>query len=108
MTNIPEDTLREKLAAYAHEAWRGWMYYMLSKVDRVKTLSNGDILISVPAWAAERWKRQMSTEFSMLPEEEKESDRAEADQMLAIVFKGERPPVGDGENGAIQRAKRST
>lgn len=72
--------LREALAAYAHDAWSGWMNYLLSK-----STVNDDGTWTVPKWAAERWYRQMSTPYHLLPEDEKTSDRAEADKMLAIV-----------------------
>lgn len=71
---------REALADYAHEAWSGWMKYMFSKAE-----PNDDGTWTMPAWAVERWQRQMSTPYADLPEEEKASDRAEADKMLAIV-----------------------
>jgi len=70
---------RERLAAYAHEAWAGWMRYLFGQcIDY-----DGEIVI--PQWAVERWTRQMETAYQDLPEQEKESDRAEADKMLAII-----------------------
>lgn len=80
------DDTRERLAAYAHDAWSGWMKYLFSKCER-----DGDPLVGherdliIPAWAVERWTRQMCTAYTDLPENEKESDRAEADRMLAIM-----------------------
>jgi hypothetical protein len=71
---------REALAAYAHEAWSGWMRYMFSKSLKE---SDGSVLIG-PA-LVERWTRQMTTPYADLPESEKASDRDEADRMLAIV-----------------------
>lgn len=73
-------TVREDLAAYAHNAWSGWWLYAFSKGT-----VNGDGTLTFPAWAVERWVRQMRTEYADLSEEEKLSDRAEADQMLAIM-----------------------
>jgi hypothetical protein len=75
------DDTREQLAAYAHKAWSGWMEYLFSqcKYD-VET----DTYI-IPQWAVNRWQRQILTSYSDLPEQEKDSDRAEADKMLAIV-----------------------
>lgn len=82
------DSKREQLAAYAHEAWAGWMRYMFSKGE-FRTV-NDDIGLPVKVWimpplAADRWTRQMSTPYADLPESEKESDRAEADKMIAIM-----------------------
>lgn len=71
---------REKLAAYAHMAWSGWMIYLFSK-----SVHNADGSVTIPPLLVERWKRQMNTRYRDLPETEKESDRSEADKMLAIV-----------------------
>jgi hypothetical protein len=81
-TNI----LRESLAAYAHDAWSGWMEYLFSKCERDGDPEAGherDLII--PAWAVERWKRQATTAYHALPEEEKASDRTEADKMIAMM-----------------------
>lgn len=74
------EATREALAAYAHEAWAGWMRYMFSKAEL-----NADGSWTMPAWAVERWQRQMQTPYADLPEREKASDRKEADEMLAIL-----------------------
>jgi hypothetical protein len=76
----PEQTLREQLAAYAHDAWSGWLRYMFTKCE---PQSDGTLVI--PAWAVKRWTRQLSTSYNSLPESEKDSDRTEANRMLAIV-----------------------
>ena len=76
---------REVLAAYAHEAWSGWMRYMFSKSKMSVT---GEITIPLK-WSG-RWMRQMNTPYDELPEEEKASDRAEADKMLAIMESDQR------------------
>jgi len=72
--------LREGLAEYAHDAWAGWMKYMFEK----GTL-NEDGTYTMPAWAVMRWQRQANTPYAELPEEEKESDRLEADRMIEIM-----------------------
>ncbi len=71
---------KEELAQYAHEAWTGWMLYMFGKCQ-----CNTDGSMNIPEWAVERWKRQVNTPYSYLSEEEKQSDRAEADKMLEII-----------------------
>jgi predicted RNase H-like nuclease (RuvC/YqgF family) len=40
----------------------------------------------IPEWAVNRWRRQMRTPYAELPENDKESDRKEADRFLAILF----------------------
>lgn len=74
--------LREELAELAHEQWSGWMKYLFSKCPEQWT---GSVLI--PSGAAERWKRQMNTPYSELSEKEKDSDRKEADKVLAVIRK---------------------
>lgn len=73
-------SLRERLATLAHEQWSGWMMYMFNECTR-----NEDGTVTVPAWAVERWQRQMTTPYRQLPEDERESDRRQADRVLAIV-----------------------
>lgn len=80
---------REDLAEYAHDAWGGWMKYLFSKgiiQNRYNSVTGTfeDELV-LPAWAVERWQRQMNTPYSDLPENEKESDRKEADRMIEIM-----------------------
>lgn len=72
--------LREKLAALAHEQWALWMHYLFSKGE-----FNDDGSWTMPKWAVDRWMRQMGTFYKDLPEDEKESDRKEADKVLSIL-----------------------
>ena len=74
------DAVREGLAAYAHEAWAGWMQYLFEKSQ-----ANADGTVTIPAPLVDRWLRQMTTPYASLPEAEKASDRIEADKMLLIM-----------------------
>ncbi len=74
------DKMREALAEYAHDSWSGWMKYLAEK-----TTFNADGTATIPAWAVTRWNRQMHTPYADLPEPEKESDRVEADKIIAIT-----------------------
>lgn len=78
---------REELAAYAHEAWSGMMRWLFSKGEFKNITRDGEptTIWIMPSWAVERWQRQMNTPYADLPEPEKVSDRAEADQILAIL-----------------------
>lgn len=83
---MPESKDRtEALAAYAHEAWSGWMEYLFSKCTPGTHDGFEDGSLVIPPWAVERWRRQASTQYSDLPEAEKQSDREEARRMLAIM-----------------------
>lgn len=72
--------LREKLAELAHEQWSGWMRYLFDN-----GVFNSDGTWTMPAQAVERWGRQMRTPYSELSEDERNSDRNEADKMLAVI-----------------------
>lgn len=74
------NVIREKLASLAHKQWAGWMKYLFNK-----SIKNIDGTVTIPKWAVERWKRQMNTSYSDLPESEKESDRKEADKIQLII-----------------------
>ena len=74
------DPVRESLAAYAHEAWSGWMEYLFGR-----SYTNDDGSVTIPDDLVARWGRQIDTPYAELPENEKDSDRAEADKMLAIM-----------------------
>lgn len=82
------DELREALAAYAHnDAWAHWMKYMLGEgwlkeVDGPGSITQSYIL---PYSLVQRWQQQMNTPYANLPESEKESDRRQADRIIAIV-----------------------
>ena len=80
--------VREQLAAYAHEAWSGWMKYMFSKCH--DGLGDG---LAIDKELVERWTRQMNTPYAELPETEKISDRDEAHKMLEIMAKAGAPPA---------------
>lgn len=63
---------KERLAAFAHERWSGWMRWMLECLDSPEREQH-----------LARWRRQMGTPYSELPEGEKESDRKEASLWMA-------------------------
>ena len=87
MSNQPGDKaiLREALAAYAHEAWSQWVAYMFEHGGQVTNSFAGASYWTMKPEKYDRWQRQMNTAYADLPESEKNSDRDEADKMLAIV-----------------------
>ncbi|KKN87438.1 hypothetical protein LCGC14_0258930 [marine sediment metagenome] len=68
--------LREPLAAYAHDAWSRWMDHLFEQASPDGTMAPEDV---------ERWKRLITTKYADLTEDEKESDRLEADRLLAVM-----------------------
>lgn len=84
---IERNKIQERMADLCHRQWGGWMEYLFSKCIEYKPdsvqASEGSVII--PKWAVERWKRQILTAYKDLPEEEKETDRAEADKFLRIL-----------------------
>ena len=79
-----ENVLVEKLAAHMHNVvWSGWVEYMLRTLEPVLGTERDGML---NAWdAVERWKRQMTTTYADLTEDEKESDRDIAREILRIL-----------------------
>ena len=75
-----EKKLLEKLAERAHSSWSHWMNYLFSKSSKQ---SDGSIVI--PATLVERWQRQMNTPYSLLSEQEKQSDRNQAEAILPLI-----------------------
>jgi hypothetical protein len=74
------DDVLEALADLTHEQWSGWMTYLFAQSTR-----HADGSVTVPAWAVERWTRQLQTAYRDLSAEEQASDRAEARRVLALV-----------------------
>ena len=72
--------MREKLAEFAHNQWSGWMKYLFSK-----GAFNNDGSWTMPKWAVDRWVCQMNMKYEDLSEQEKNSDRKEADGMIEIL-----------------------
>jgi len=74
------DSLRELLSALMHDIWSTWMRHQLS----VST-PHPDGSITIPADKVARWMRQMRTSYLELDEAEKESDRQQADKIIAVL-----------------------
>ncbi len=75
-----ERMLREKLAALIHDMWSGWIDHVASK-----STFNFDGSMTIPAGFVVRRERQMRGSYDDLSEEEKDSDRREADKVLALL-----------------------
>lgn len=87
--------LREKLAALAHEQWSGWMEHVFRRCEAMPGTITGEVApVVIPLWAVENWGRQMLTPYAELSEEEKDSDRKEADRVLKLL--GEDGPLLHG------------
>lgn len=72
--------LREELSALQHDIWSHWMEYLFSVS---KSSPDGSVVISKQN--VERWKRQIQTAYKNLPESEKDSDRSQADKVIALL-----------------------
>lgn len=73
--------LQELTADFVHEQWSNWMRYLFSK----GTFNDDDGTWTMPAWAVERWQRQLNTPYEALPDNEKETDLAEANKFLSLL-----------------------
>ena len=77
-----QNLIREELAEFAHSQWSGWMKYQFNKGSM-----NPDGTWTMPKWAVKRWQGQMNTDYINLSDDEKDSDRSEADGMLKLINK---------------------
>jgi hypothetical protein len=86
----------EELAAAEHASWSSWTKWMLEEIEKDLNQRAKDdgrpffydaalAVLSTPC--VQRWRRQMTTSYSDLPEAEKESDRIEARKKLAAYEK---------------------
>jgi len=72
--------LREDLADVQHQIWAHWMKYLYSVSQEYP---DGSMMI--PANKAERWYRQMHTDFADLTIKEQMSDFEQADKVIKVV-----------------------
>lgn len=70
---------REIVADVQHQIWSHWTIYQFSICTR-----NEDGSITIPKEKVERWERQALTAYPDLSEKEKESDRKQADKIIAV------------------------
>ena len=75
------ERVREALAALAHQSWSGWMNHLF--LCSFKPDKDGNV--TIPGSFAADWNNQLRTQYCDLSEDEKESDREEADKVLAIL-----------------------
>ena len=80
MAEAWRETVREQLAAHAHEQWCGWMQYLFTRCN-----TNPDGSVRIPARWVSRWQRQMRLSYADLRPDEQDSDREEAGRILACV-----------------------
>lgn len=103
-TPTPQEQIaqaREKLAELAHEQWTGWMRYLFSQC---RYTDMGDAVI--PKSSVLHWQRQMGASYADLSETEKDSDRKEADRVLALLaavaIQTRQPPDVEQANQSLQ------
>jgi hypothetical protein len=75
-----KDHLREAISEQQHAIWAHWMEYLFSI-----SVKHPDGSYRILPEEAARWKQQIETPYSALPEESKTSDREQADQILAVL-----------------------
>ena len=82
-TRVEESELIEKLAEIEHTRWANWQKYFFSRCQ-VKPQSQVDgmddryVYLALLKTDYERWNEQIKTEYFLLSDLEKESDRKEA------------------------------
>lgn len=71
---------KEQVADLCHSQWSSWMLYLFEK----GTFQEDGTWI-MPAEFVRRWQLQAITPYAELSEQEKDSDRTEADKFLSIL-----------------------
>jgi hypothetical protein len=77
---LQSDELMEQLAAIEHERWSDWQRHVHSQCD-----IGADGSLTIPAALAARWNDQISREYALLSEVEKESDREQVRRYLTTL-----------------------
>ena len=75
-----DNKLREALAEVSHEIWAHWMTYLFSKCYYPTKAE-----MTIPEEFSERWYDQMETPYADLTEHEKDSEREQADKIIAVL-----------------------
>ena len=77
-----KNSILEVLAEVSHEIWAHWMQYLFSCTS---TSTTGGITLQTEK--AQRWLRQMGTPYKELSEEEKKSDRDQAQKIHQALLR---------------------
>lgn len=75
--------MREQIASLQHEIWSHWMAYLFACCEPTTSME-----MVIPRDKVERWSRQMNVPYYNLSEDEKESDRDQADKVLNLIQGG--------------------
>lgn len=75
-------SLRERLADVQHKIWSDWMRYLFSQCT---STDDGDGSLVIPVELVLCWMGQACTLYQELSEQEKDSDRKQADKVLAVL-----------------------
>ena len=81
---------KEELSSLVHEIWANWMKYIFDNCDYglsmvMAAMKNGTPVI--PYDLAERWTRQINTDYKDLSDDEKKSDQDIAEKILNLLEK---------------------
>ena len=79
---LQDPTVLEAIADVEHGRWAHWQRYLHQQCTR---LEDGSLVI--PAALVERWQRLINTDYADLTEDERASDREQADAYLSVLRK---------------------
>lgn len=85
--------LLDELAAVEHERWSHWQRYLH---DQCRPGPDGSL--TIPADQVRRWSTQMSTPYSELSDEERESDREQVRRYLPLIARALEEAATDGDS----------
>lgn len=83
---------QEALADLVHQMWASWMQHVFGVAEE---MPDGSVKLSEAS--VRRWKRQIETNYAQLSAAEQDSDRREAERILALLQNCEpAPPTKKG------------
>jgi len=99
-TNKSTEEFIEKGANLEHDRWARWQQYLFDQC-----VHNKDGSATIPSEMVAHWGRQISTKYTELSEQEKESDRKETRNYLSLLTSLVQQSKEEGEKKATQAAK---
>ena len=77
---LADRVLLENLAAVEHERWSHWQRYL-----HEQCIEGEDGSLTIPTSLVTKWAKQMETAYDALSEREKDSDREQVREYLAVI-----------------------
>jgi hypothetical protein len=100
---MPKEQLNkidEEFASIIHDVWSRWQNYLHGEMRCIHK-TNEYITFSFETYKYDRWERQLTTSYSLLPENEKQSDRNIFEEYYKNFFHSKLQEAIEGEREKI-------